>query len=140
MRSPLYVALIFTGMTTLTTLICYTMFLGATSLWQILFAYAASTFVATLLLWQPVRLRDHTSRFGGAWIGLLITMATLVGFSIIRFIARGDFGALIDWKTFGASLIVTFGYVGWVLTIINIILGFALANTKPRRSSYPTFR
>ena len=48
MRSRLLAALIFTFMTTLTTFICYTVFLDADALWQILLAYAGSAFIGTL--------------------------------------------------------------------------------------------
>lgn len=132
MRSRLLAALIFTFMTTLTTFICYTVFLEADALWQILLAYAGSTFLGTLAFWYPVSRRAETSRFGGAWIGILITVATLVGFTIIRFTVRGDAASLLDWQTMLASLAYTFGYVGWVLTILNIVLGFLLAGTKPK--------
>lgn len=132
MRSRLLAALIFTFMTTLTTFICYTVFLEADALWQILLAYAGSTFLGTLTFWYPVSRRAETSRFGGAWIGILITVATLVGFTIIRFTVRGDAASLLDWQTMLASLAYTFGYVGWVLTILNIVLGFLLAGTKPK--------
>ncbi|MHC9160545.1 hypothetical protein [Exiguobacterium profundum] len=132
MRSRLLAALIFTFMTTLTTFICYTVFLDADALWQILLAYAGSAFIGTLAFWYPVSRRSQTSRFGGAWIGILITAATLIGFTVIRFTFRGDAAALLDWQTMLASLAYTFGYVGWVLTILNIVLGFLLAGTRPK--------
>ncbi|WP_445002719.1 hypothetical protein [Exiguobacterium alkaliphilum] len=132
MRSRLLAALIFTFMTTLTTFICYTVFLDADALWQILLAYAGSTFLGTLAFWYPVSRRAQTSRFGGAWIGIFITATTLAGFTIIRFTVRGDAASLLDWQTMLASLAYTFGYVGWVLTILNIVLGFLLAGTKPK--------
>lgn len=131
MRSRLLAALIFTFMTTLTTFICYTVFLDADALWQILLAYAGSTFLGTLAFWYPVSRRPETSRFGGAWIGILITMTTLIGFTAIRFTVRGDAASLLDWQTMLASLAYTFGYVGWVLTILNIVLGFLLGGTQP---------
>lgn len=132
MRSRLLAALIFTFMTTLTTFICYTVFLDADALWQILLAYAGSTFLGTLAFWYPVSRRPETSRFGGAWIGMLITATTLIGFTVIRFTVRGDAASLLDWQTMLASLAYTFGYVGWVLTILNIVLGFLLAGTRPK--------
>ncbi|UTT43745.1 hypothetical protein [Exiguobacterium aurantiacum] len=132
MRSRLLAALIFTFMTTLTTFICYTVFLDADALWQILLAYAGSTFLGTLAFWYPVSRRPETSRFGGAWIGILITATTLIGFTVIRFTIRGDAASLLDWQTVLASLAYTFGYVGWVLTILNIVLGFLLAGTRPK--------
>lgn len=132
MRSRLLAALIFTFMTTLTTFICYTVFLDADALWQILLAYAGSTFLGTLAFWYPVSRRPETSRFGGAWIGILITATTLIGFTVIRFSVRGDAASLLDWQTMLASLAYTFGYVGWVLTILNIVLGFLLAGTRPK--------
>ncbi|MCT4785928.1 hypothetical protein ACFQO8_02940 [Exiguobacterium aestuarii] len=132
MRSRLLASLIFTLMTTLTTFVCYTVFLGADALWQLLLAYAASTFVGTLVFWYPVSRRPQTSRFGGAWIGIMITATTLIGFTVIRFTFRGDAAALLDWQTVLASLAYTFGYVGWVLTILNIVLGFLLAGTRPK--------
>ena len=132
MRSRLLATLIFTFMTTLTTFICYTVFLDADALWQILLAYAGSTFLGTLAFWYPVSRRPETSRFGGAWIGILITATTLIGFTAIRFTVRGDAASLLDWQTMLASLAYTFGYVGWVLTILNIVLGFLLAGTRPK--------
>lgn len=132
MRSRLLAALIFTFMTTLATFVCYTVFLDADALWQILLAYAGSTFLGTLAFWYPVSRRPRTSRFGGAWIGILITLTTLIGFTIIRFTFRGDVSALLDWQTMLASLAYTFGYVGWVLMILNIVLGFLLAGTRPK--------
>lgn len=132
MRSRLLAALIFTFMTTLATFICYTVFLDADALWQILLAYAGSTFLGTLAFWYPVSRRPRTSRLGGAWVGLMITVATLIGFTVIRFTFRGDAANLLDWQTVLASLAYTFGYVGWVLTILNIVLGFLLAGTRPK--------
>ena len=132
MRSRLLAALIFTFMTTLTTFICYTVFLDADALWQILLAYAGSTFLGTLAFWYPVSRRPRTSRFGGAWVGIMITATTLIGFTVIRFTFRGDAANLLDWQTVLASLAYTFGYVGWVLTILNIVLGFLLAGTRPK--------
>ncbi|WP_214825471.1 hypothetical protein [Exiguobacterium algae] len=132
MRSRLLAALIFTFMTTLATFICYTVFLDADALWQILLAYAGSTFLGTLAFWYPVSRRPRTSRFGGAWVGIMITATTLIGFTVIRFTFRGDAANLLDWQTVLASLAYTFGYVGWVLTILNIVLGFLLAGTRPK--------
>ena len=132
MRSRLLAALIFTFMTTLATFICYTVFLDADALWQILLAYAGSTFLGTLAFWYPVSRRPRTSRFGGAWVGIMITASTLIGFTVIRFTFRGDAANLLDWQTVLASLAYTFGYVGWVLTILNIVLGFLLAGTRPK--------
>ncbi|WP_233546989.1 hypothetical protein [Exiguobacterium sp. AM39-5BH] len=69
MRSRLLAALIFTFMTTLTTFICYTVFLDADALWQILLAYAGSTFLGTLAFWYPVsrvRRRRGSAAHGSA--------------------------------------------------------------------------
>jgi len=75
---------------------------------------------------------SHTQEARSSGRSLFGIRSAVIGFTAIRFTIRGDAASLLDWQTMLASLAYTFGYVGWVLTILNIVLGFLLAGTRPK--------